>query len=177
MKLDVKISNNESLELIKFVKKEQKNTEYFKSNGDSRQYCKLNYCKNERIKELSIKLWKEKYQEIGIFEFEEEPIFGIFLGVNNESGFVHEHKDKTKDGFNHVRINFLLSKPFQGGMPIINGEELKIEENESWLNIADIWEHKSSRVVGNKDRIVLSLGSLVSKNIMEVFLSNKGEKL
>lgn len=177
MKLDIKISNDDCLELVEFAKKEQKNLDYFIPNGDSRQYCILNHCKNEKIKDLSLRLWKEKYQEIGIFEFEEEPIFGVFLGVNNTDGFVHEHTDRSKDGFNHVRINFLLSKAIQGGVPIIDGKELQIEERESWLNIADVWKHKSSPVIGNKDRIVLSLGALVSKNIMYNFLSHKGEKL
>jgi hypothetical protein len=97
-------------------------------------------------------------------------LFGIFLGVNTQTGFVHEHTDPTKQGYYHVRLNFLVSKPFAGGMPVINGQEFSVDENESWINLASEWWHKSTPVVGDKPRIVLSLGALVEKTQVDPIL-------
>jgi len=51
-------------------------------------------------------------------------------------------------------------------MPIINGIEYEIEQGECWKNVASSWWHGSSPVVGNKERIVLSLGSLIKNKVV-----------
>lgn len=160
MLLNLKISEIDRLFFIDFASKYQK-TNFFIRNGQSRQFCILNKLTEQSIVKKAISIRNEKYMELGVNEFIDEPIFGIFLGVNNEGGNVHQHKDPTVTDYDHVRINFLLSKPEKGGMPIIEEKELSIEEGDSWLNIANLWKHSSTPVVGNKDRVVLSLGALV----------------
>ena len=61
-----------------------------------------------------------------------------------------------------IRINFLVSKPHQGGNPVIENKEYNIMEDNAWLNLASRWVHSSTPVVGNKPRVVLSLGAFVS---------------
>ena len=91
----------------------------------------------------------------------EEPILGNFIGVVEEGGYVHQHMDPRTDGKCHVRINFMISKPDIGGMPIINGRTYDIKEGECWINLASEWEHGTDIVKGTKPRITLSIGSLV----------------
>lgn len=166
-KLSLRLKPEDTKVLTEFATLNQKNNQIFRPNGRSRQYCKLN-TQEGSIKDLALKLWHETYTTLGIKEYEEEPKFGIFLGVNNDGGFVSEHIDGAPEGFYHVRINFMVSKPNFGGLPIVNNLELDdIEEGASWLNIANVWNHSSTPVVGDKVRIVLSLGALVPVKIIE----------
>lgn len=166
-KLSLRLTPEDSKELKDFAITNQKNNKFFTPNGKGRQFCILNK-QDGAIKDLALKLWHETYNTLGITEYKEEPLFGIFLGVNNDGGFVHEHVDRAPDGFHHVRINYLISKPNVGGLPIVNNVKLDdIEEGGCWLNIANIWTHSSTPVVGDKDRIVLSLGALVPVKIIE----------
>lgn len=169
MKLDLKINAEDTKKLISFAHEYQKNEEYFYPNGVSRQFCILNRI-NHEIKDLANKLRIEKYKELGVNKFLEEPHFGIFLGVNNEGGSVHLHTDPAPKGYYHTRINFLLSKPKSGGLPIYNDATHDYEEGASWLYLANIWPHASTPVVGKKDRIVLSLGALVKQETIDKIL-------
>lgn len=112
--------------------------------------------------------------ELGLFPYYGEPLFGNFIGVNIEGANVHLHTDPGKiiNGtfHNHVRINFLLSKPIQGGLPVIDNTIIDIDEGDAWINVADKWQHQSTPVIGGKPRIVLSLGSLVPEQIVKSFL-------
>jgi hypothetical protein len=172
VKLNLRISEEETKIIVDFAKKQQKNPFLFQSNGKSRQFSILNLCQDTVVRDLSIKLWKEKYEELQIYDYEEEPLFGLFLGVNNDGGNVHEHTDPAKLHFNHIRLNFMLSKPSNGGNPVIENQEIEIQEGECWLNIADRWKHKSTPVIGEKDRIVLSLGSLVPEKTVNTIFNN-----
>lgn len=174
-KTKVKLEERERIEIANFAIKNYLNRTLFTHNGESRQLCILNKTKTE-ISDLAKKIRQKTFNAIGINDFEEEPLFGIFLGVNNELGFVHEHTDPTHDGFYHFRLNFLISKPENGGMPIINGQEFQVTEGESWVNIASKWKHKSTPVVGKKPRIVLSLGGLVEYHIIDNIIKEMGLK-
>jgi hypothetical protein len=148
-----------------FALKNYLNKSLFQYNGNARQFCILNQTQTD-VSEKAINFRLVTYKQLGISSFKEEPIFGIFLGVNNETGFVHEHTDPAEEGFYHTRLNFLISKPLKGGMPIINHKEFEVNEGECWLNLASEWLHSSTPVVGSKPRIVLSLGALIKKEHM-----------
>jgi hypothetical protein len=140
---------------------------YFSSNGAGlgRRLCiisKTNLSLADEIKVFS----KQCYNALGITEFDEEPLFGDFIGFNKEGAFVHEHTDPGQKTKMHVRLNFLIQKPESGGMPLINGIEYDIKEGYSWKNIASAWEHGSTPVVGSKERIVLSLGALIEEEVV-----------
>jgi len=167
------LNDNIKNELTNFVINNFNNQLFFRHNGNARRFCILNQISTP-ITNLLINYRKQVYNDFGVSSFEEEPIFGIFLGVNTETGFVHEHTDPTKYGFYHTRINFLVSKPIEGGIPVINNEEFIIDEGESWINLASEWKHKSTPVVGEKPRIVLSLGALVQKTQLDPILRGMG---
>ena len=141
----------------------------FRNNGTGRRFCNvntLNFPLTSQVKDFA----SECYGSFGIPVIE-EPMFGNFIGVNQSGGAVHPHTDpRSADGLWHVRINFLLSKPEQGGMPIIDDIEYSITENDCWINLASEWRHQSSEVVGPKPRVVLSLGSFVSEENVKKIL-------
>jgi hypothetical protein len=163
-KLNLTIDEELRQQVIDFVYNEQS---YFRDNvsGYGRKLCIINRTDHKLSEEIHL-FSKKCYESLGIFEYEEEPLFGNFIGVNQEDAFVHEHVDPKVDDKCHVRLNFLVQKPESGGMPIINGVEYTIEQSGCWKNIASAWWHGSSRVVGNKERIVLSLGALVKETIV-----------
>lgn len=162
--LNLTIDEDLRQRVVDFVYSEQS---YFKSNsaGYGRTCCLLNKIDHELSEEIRL-FSKKCYESLGIFEYEDEPLFGNLIGVNKEGAFVHPHTDPAADGKCHVRLNFLIQKPAVGGMPIINGVEYTIEEGGCWKNIASAWWHGSSTAEGSKERIVLSLGALVKNTIV-----------
>ena len=170
--LNLTIDKDLRQRVIDFVYSEQS---YFIDNsvGYGRTACPLNNIDHPLSEEIRL-FSKKCYESLGIFEYEDEPKFGHIIGVNKEGAFVHRHTDPAVDGKCHVRLNFLIQKPEGGGMPIINGVEYTIEQGGCWKNIASAWWHESSRVVGDKERIVLSLGALVNDTIVsKQLLTNK----
>jgi len=151
--------------LIGFALQNYNNEKYFICNGLSkkRYFSKLLDHPTDFTEQI-LKSRVDFFSKLGITDFEEEPALGIFLGVNFEQGLVTPHTDPAPKNYVHTRINFLLSKPDKGGHPIIKNKPIQINENESWLNLASIWTHASTSVVGNKPRIVISYGALVLKD-------------
>jgi hypothetical protein len=162
--LNLTIDEDLRQRVVDFVYSEQS---YFRANtsGYGRKSCSLNKIDHKLSEEIQV-FSKKCYESLGIFEYEDEPLLGNLIGVNKEGAFVHRHTDPAPDGKCHVRLNFLIQKPAAGGMPIINGVEYAIEEGGCWKNIASAWWHESSKVVGSKERIVLSLGALVKDTIV-----------
>ena len=167
------LNDNIKHELINFINNNFNDPSFFRQNGDARRFCILNQVTTP-ISKLLVNYREQVFKDFCLSSFEEEPMFGIFLGVNTENGFVHEHRDPTKDGFYHTRLNFLVSKPIEGGIPVINGEEFSVKDGESWINLACEWRHSSTPVVGDKPRIVLSLGALVEKTQLDPILKDMG---
>lgn len=163
-RLNLTIDEDLRQRVIDFVYNEQF---YFGDNtaGLGRRCCsldKIDHTLSEEIRVFSNRC----YESLGIFEYEDEPLFGNLIGVNKEGAFVHHHTDPGVDDKCHVRLNFMIQKPESGGMPIINGVEYTIEQGGCWKNIASMWQHGSTKVAGNKERIVLSLGALVKDTIV-----------
>ena len=146
---------------------------YFSRNsaGEGRRLCVINRTTLPLAKEIEL-FSKQCYNALGIDHFEDEPMFGNFIGFNQEGAFVHMHTDPGKDGKSHVRLNFLIQKPESGGMPVINGVVYNVEQSFCWKNIASSWHHGSTPVVGRRERIVLSLGALINKSVVESRLIN-----
>ena len=139
---------------------------YFVPNkmGPGRKYVMLNKIEHQ-IKYDVQQFASECYAKFNL-EVIEEPAFGNFLGYISAGGAVHEHRDPSPGGYDHVRLNFMVSRPEAGGVPVIDDRQLEVEENQCWLNLANRWSHRSTDVEGSVPRIVLSLGSLVlSENV------------
>jgi hypothetical protein len=171
-KLNLTLPDNLKEEIIIFALNEE-NLSLFTPNGEGRRYCNL----NNHILDLTTKVQNfaaQCYSSLGINYITEEPRFGNFIGVNDENAFVHEHTDTVNEnGDWHIRINFLVQKPTEGGTPHINQNPVNLNEGDSWINFANVWTHSSMPVVGERKRIVLSLGNYVKDsdalNLFEVY--------
>jgi hypothetical protein len=160
-KLDFTLNDDITQKVIDFALRD--GISEFTKNGSEgvRRFCNLNKT-NTELSEIVNDISNYIYTSLGVTDFDDEPLFGNFIGVNNETGFVHEHQDfRGHNGEWHVRINILIQKPIIGGMPVIQFKEYVIDEGDSWINFASEWTHKSTPVVGDKERIVLSLGKLI----------------
>jgi hypothetical protein len=161
MILPLIIDKELKIKILDFVNNSDEKFWTINSAGKNRKFCQLNNFDLDLTKE--IKEFSEKtYKVLGIDNFIEEHLFGNFIGVQTEGAFVHSHTDPNLNNLEHIRINFMISKPINGGIPIINNKELNIEENQSWFNWASKYYHCSTPVKGNKKRIVLSLGSYLT---------------
>lgn len=101
-----------------------------------------------------------------------------FLGYNAPGAWVTDHTDQIQfvsilpnaainlQNYVEIRLNFYLQRPEGGGQPgiINNGVRTLIENipNKGWIFNASI-PHFSTPVEGNKDRIVISFGSILLK--------------
>ena len=105
--------------------------------------------------------WKEAFFEFGLEPVSVEPIFKNLTGNHFQDGaFVHPHTDAAPEGLVHTRCNLMLRKPAKGGNPVIDGEELDINEGDLWLCLASMELHSSTPIKGG-ERLIFSVGGLV----------------
>lgn len=91
---------------------------------------------------------------------------GSLLSWHEEHAAVHPHTDDPRlQGYRHYRFNLFLSVPNVGGVPIYNGEQIDVEEGMLVPYEADVHEHSSTKVVGDKPRIIISFGWLFKESI------------
>lgn len=105
-----------------------------------------------------------KNQIVSAFNLEgkqQEPMYKDFCGFITEGGFVHKHRDPNIGQLTHTRFNVLVSKPLAGGVAVIDGKEINVEEGDVWRCDAGLYEHWTTPVIGAKPRIVLSFGFLL----------------
>jgi hypothetical protein len=111
--------------------------------------------------------WKIRKRAISAFsvaEYEDEPEFKCFLGCNTEGGFVQPHRDPTLPGRHHVRLNIMLSKPWRGGYPVVDGRTVEVAERDLWCFYPSAMLHYSTPAMGSRKRFVISIGILVPES-------------
>jgi hypothetical protein len=114
--------------------------------------------------------WEEAFSEFGLTPTEVEPIFKNLTGNHYQDGaFVHPHIDSAPDGFVHTRCNVMLKKPEQGGNPVLDGEEIDVEEGDLWLCLASMELHSSTPIKGG-ERLIFSFGGLVPVEQIETII-------
>jgi hypothetical protein len=113
--------------------------------------------------------WHEAFAEFGLQPLCVEPLFKNITGNHFQDGaFVHPHIDPAPDGMVHTRCNLMIRKPIKGGNPVLNGEEIEVEEGDLWLCIASMELHSSTPIYGG-ERLIFSFGGLVPvEQIMKV---------
>jgi hypothetical protein len=124
---------------------------------------KLNNAGNGRrfATQDTVPCWKEAFFEFGLEPISIEPMFKNLTGNHFQDGaFVHPHTDPAPEGLVHTRCNLMLRKPVKGGNPIIDSEELDINEGDLWLCLASMELHSSTPIKGG-ERLIFSFGGLV----------------
>jgi hypothetical protein len=90
-------------------------------------------------------------------------MYDNFIGVNSEGSSIHNHTDKNEKDYIHTRWNLILSYPENGGHSIYNNNINILEENLIWKCVAGKYTHGSTKVIGKKPRITLSIGFLIKE--------------
>jgi len=88
--------------------------------------------------------------------------FTSYVSVISEGGAVQPHTDPEPEGFRHIRLNILVSKPAMGGMPVIGNTRLDITERGGWFFFPNKFLHSSEPVEGSKPRILVGYGFIVN---------------
>ena len=91
-----------------------------------------------------------------------EPILGSMLSISWPGHACHKHTDPTSSLLHHVRFNVMLSKPEEGGLPVMNQTVYEPEENEIWICEASNDEHYTTEIIDDKMRCMLSVGYLLT---------------
>jgi hypothetical protein len=122
-------------------------------------YKELSYIEEELINKYKIPV--KKYSR-----------GGIMLVYMAEGYKCKRHTDTTNNPNEYTtRLNVLLSKPEQGGSPIIkkNGVDITIpiKTHEPWICVAGKYEHSTVKTKGKIPRILLSFGYDVPKVLLE----------
>ncbi len=118
----------------------------------------------KHIEEHLINTYKiptKKYAESGI------------MMVYSEKGYKCKWHTDTTDNLEEytTRLNVLISKPKDGGEPVIKKNNVKeiipIVKNEPWICVAGKYEHSTVKTKSDEPRILLSFGYNVNKKILE----------
>lgn len=79
-------------------------------------------------------LWKEVFSLFGLTPTQIEPTYKIFTGNHFLDGsYTPPHIDSTQPGYTHTRCNVMIKKPTAGGNPVIDGEEVEVQEGDIWV--------------------------------------------
>lgn len=159
---DYIMSEDEQQTIVDWVKK---NYIYFHRNGrkdEPERYLQiLKYFKNVPSCIWDIK--KRIFDKENLWEYEQEPIFKDSIGIMFENAELHLHKDPNPEKSNliHTRFNVYVQLPEIGGYPIYKNIHCKLKERTYICCRSGIDEHCCAKVIGKRERIVLSFGVLV----------------
>ncbi len=164
---------NEVAVLRKFISTEEQSTllywaeEQFATNrlrpnpaGPNRYFATYEDSDPE-VPDLFWQIRRRAVSTFSVDRYEDEPKYKCFLGCNTKGGLIGEHRDPSPPGKHHVRMNIMLSKPIDGGRPVVNGKPLVVHERDLWCFYPTLMRHSSTPVSGDRKRFVLSIGILI----------------
>ena len=132
--------------------------QYLDANGQGRTYLQTEEL--PFVPSVYTSLRKRLEKVLGVGSFDKEPMFGWYLSIISEGGAVHRHLDPPNDGMHHLRCNVFIQLPSAGGLPIVGGEVYQVQNGDMLAFFpSDRW-HRSEKVEGNTERIILSFGYL-----------------
>ena len=130
-----------------------------------------NWAKVEDLPKVPKEFFLVKERIIKFFdllEAKDEPSFSSYVSCVDRLGQIHQHRDLVEKGFKHFRCNILVQKPKKGGLPIIDGDVLNVEEGDLWAFNPDRHLHGSQVVLELPIRINYSFGWSISSKTRQV---------
>ena len=91
----------------------------------------------------------------------QEPILKDQIGYMKEGGNLHLHVDRNTNGLIHTRFNVYVQIPDSGGIPIYSNHIIDVKEREYTICRSGLDFHYTEKVIGKKERIILSFGFLL----------------
>jgi hypothetical protein len=128
--------------------------------GDPTRYN----CKGTDLEQLppSVLAAKTRVGEVvGIKQFEDsDPRKYVFFSYHVAGGAVHKHAHYPPEGITEVRCNLIISRS-EGGEPVILDHVIGVDEGDLWVFDSHD-RHWSTPVIGDKPRMMLSFGYMVT---------------
>lgn len=93
--------------------------------------------------------------------------FSCLFKDTRKSMGIQRHTDPRKDGWPHMRINYMIQAPESGGEPIINKRILTVDSHEAWNCWASEHIHSALPISGNTMRVSVSLGFYVNPDYVQ----------
>lgn len=88
-----------------------------------------------------------------------ENLFSCLYPVEGQTMGVFKHIDpKSSNGWEHLRINFMLQSAEEGGEPLVGRRVFSVKTGQTWSLWASDIAHSALPIKGNKMRIILSIG-------------------
>lgn len=123
------------------------------------------------LKHINAPFYEEAFSAFGLKSNRLEPILHNLIGNHYlEGASVHKHRDPAPAGYVHTRCNWMVKKPKIGGNPVLDNEEIEVEEGDLWLCLASLEEHSSTPIYGG-ERLIYSFGALVSMEQIEKIIA------
>lgn len=123
------------------------------------------------LKHTDAPFYHESFSAFGLISNQLEPRFENLIGNHYlEGASVHKHRDPAPDGYVHTRCNWMIKKPKTGGNPVLDDEEIEVEEGDLWLCLASLEDHSSTPIYGG-ERLIYSFGALVSMEQIEKIIA------
>lgn len=118
----------------------------------------------DEIPDIPDIVWKIKERIIEkeqLYDAIQEPKFKDSIGYMINGGQLHEHKDPNIENLIHTRFNVYVQIPEKGGLPIYGDKLCSLRERTYICCRAGIDKHYCQKVVGDRERIVISYGFLL----------------
>ena len=111
------------------------------------------------------------HYEITKKDIKDETRYGCLISYSEEGHQVGPHQDyEPHKDYTHTRFNFMISKPEDGGDPIMDEVIYNLKENQVWICPAGKNKHDITIVNGKKPRILLSYGYFIkNKQFKRIF--------
>jgi hypothetical protein len=162
-KNDKEILTNEEQEII--VQWVKKNYLRLKKNGEYK-YMKSMY----EIPDIPKIVWeirKRIVEKENLQNAKQDPLFKDTIGCMLNGGQLHKHTDPNIDDLIHTRFNVYVQLPNEGGYPIYDDKTYKLKERTYICCRAGLDYHCCEKVIGDRERIILSYGFLLPKERVE----------
>jgi hypothetical protein len=145
-------------------------------NGPGRFFNKI---KNLSENELVYTIKERIIKKFNFLNFKPEPVLSDWVGIIKKGGFVHFHTDKFTHLYigEHHRLNVLIQLPEEGGINIYDGKELAVKERMLVYYRPDLYEHGSTRVIGNRHRLNLSFGFVKDMKVHPIYALAAGSNI
>jgi len=156
-KNDDEIINIDEQEII--VEWVKKNYLRLTKNGD-KKYMKSMYDIPD-IPKIVWEIRKRIIEKEKLYNSVPEPSLRDTIGCMLNGGQLHVHKDPNVGELIHTRFNVYVQLPNEGGFPIYNDNLYRIKERTYICCRAGLDNHYCEKVVGERERIILSYGFLL----------------
>jgi len=152
------LTQDEQEIIVQWVKK---NYLRLKKNGDQK-YMKSMY----EIPDIPKIVWiiRERIVEKEkLHNAKQEPLFKDTIGCMLDGGQLHKHLDPNVEDLIHTRFNVYVQLPKEGGFPVYDEKICKLKERTYICCRAGLDLHYCEKVIGDRERIILSYGFLLPK--------------